>query len=223
MIGVCIPAHDEERHIAACLRAVTVAARHPLLRAEPVQIVVVLDHCHDQTAKLAGAWPVHCLTIGARNVGIARDVGSRHLLAAGARWLAYTDADTVVSARWLVDQLSLNADVVCGTVAVSGWAAHGARADAARAHFAAHYQDRDGHRHVHGANLGIDALAYQRIGGFAALACSEDQALVDRLTQDGCRIAWSARPRVTTSARPYSRVEGGFATALRSFDEPPLP
>lgn len=202
MIGVCIPAHDEERHIAACLRAVMAAARHPLLRAEPVRIVVVLDHCRDLTAKLAGAWPVCCLTIGARNVGIARDVGSRHLLAAGARWLAHTDADTVVSARWLVDQLSLNADVVCGTVAVSGWA---------------------GHRHVHGANLGIDARAYQRIGGFTALACSEDQALVDRLALGGCRIAWSALPRVTTSARPYSRVEGGFATALRSFDATPAP
>jgi hypothetical protein len=181
----------------------------------------VLDHCRDLTARLAGAWPVCCLTIGARNVGVARDVGSRHLLAAGARWLAYTDADTVVSPRWLVDQLSLQADVVCGTVAVSGWAAHGAKAGAARAHFNAHYQDRDGHRHVHGANLGIDAGAYRRIGGFSALACSEDQALVDRLAQDGCRIAWTALPRVTTSARPYSRVDGGFATALRSFDAAP--
>ena len=64
MIGICIPAHDEERHIAACLRAVTRAARHPLLLAEPVRIVVVLDHCRDATARLAAAWPVHCLEIG---------------------------------------------------------------------------------------------------------------------------------------------------------------
>ena len=78
-----------------------------------------------------------------------------------------------------------------------------------------HYQDCDGHRHVHGANLGVAAQAYRRIGGFAALACSEDQALVDRLEQGGARIAWSCLPRVTTSARPHSRVEGGFASALR--------
>lgn len=216
MIGVCIPAHDEEHHIAACLRAVTRAARHPLLLAEPVRIVVVLDHCRDATARLAAAWPVHCLAIQARNVGAARAAGSQLLLDAGARWLSHTDADTVVSPRWLVDQLSLGAEVVCGTVGVAGWAAHGVHADAARSDFAAHYQDRDGHRHVHGANLGIAAQAYRRIGGFAPLACSEDQTLVDRMAQAGCSIAWTALPRVTTSARPYSRVEGGFATALRA-------
>ena len=130
----------------------------------------------------------------------------------------------MVSPRWLVDQLSLGAEVVCGTVGVSGWAAHGIRAHAAQSRFAAHYQDHDGHRHVHGANLGIAAQAYRRTGGFAALACSEDQSLVDRMVQAGCSVAWSALPRVTTSARPYSRVEGGFATALRTAagaDQPP--
>ncbi|MCY1200165.1 transferase 2, rSAM/selenodomain-associated [compost metagenome] len=217
MIGICIPAHDEERYIAACLRSATAAARHPLLRDEPVQIVVVLDMCRDRTALLAAAWPVRCLAIRARNVGIARAAGARHLLEAGARWLAFTDADTRVSSRWLVEQLSLKTDVVCGTVGVSGWAAHGAEARKARRGFSMHYQDRDGHRHVHGANLGIAAPAYRRAGGFRALACSEDQALVDRLQREGCSIAWSARPRVMTSARPYSRIEGGFATALRNF------
>ncbi len=217
MIGICIPAHDEERYIGACLKSATTAARHPLLRAEPVQIVVVLDMCRDRTATLAAAWPVRCLAIRARNVGMARAAGARHLLEAGARWLAFTDADTRVSPRWLVEQLSLQADVVCGTVGVSGWAAHGAQARAARRGFSLHYQDRDGHRHVHGANLGIAAPAYCRAGGFRALACSEDQALVDRLLLDGCRIAWRARPRVVTGARPHALVEGGFAAALRAF------
>lgn len=215
MIGICIPAHDEEVHIAACLRAATRAARHPSLHAEVVKIVVVLDHCQDRTAALSAVWPVQCLSIQARNVGVARAAGAQHLLDAGARWLAFTDADTRVSVGWLVDQLSLGAEVVCGTVGVSGWKAHGVHASAARRRFAQHYQDRDGHRHVHGANLGIDANAYRRFGGFAALSCSEDQALVDKLEQGGARIAWSCLPRVTTSARPHSRVEGGFATALR--------
>jgi len=223
MIGICIPAHDEERHIAACLRAVTQAARHPLLQAEPVRIVVVLDYCRDGTARLAAAWPVQCLAIRARNVGVARATGSQLLLDAGARWLSHTDADTIVSPRWLVDQLSLAADVVCGTVGVAGWAAHGPRAQALQRHFAAHYQDRDGHRHVHGANLGVAAQAYRRVGGFAPLTCSEDQTLVDRMAQAGCTIAWTALPRVTTSARPYSRVEGGFATALRTADPAAMP
>ncbi|KAG1262789.1 hypothetical protein G6F65_014626 [Rhizopus arrhizus] len=186
-----------------------------------VEIVVVLDRCRDRTEQLSAAWPVRCLRVEAGNVGVARAFGAQHLLDAGARWLAFTDADTRVSARWLVDQLSLGAEVVCGTVGVSGWAQHGAHACQARRRFATHYQDQDGHRHVHGANLGIEAHAYRHIGGFAALACSEDQALVDRLEQGGARIAWTALPRVTTSARPYSRVEGGFASALRQgWDEP---
>lgn len=216
MIGVCIPAHNEERHIADCLRAVMRASRHPRLDREAVRIVVVLDHCEDRTAPLAAAWPVDCLAIQARNVGVARAAGALRLLEAGARWLAFTDADSCVSPDWLADQLSLNAEVVCGTVSVAGWEAHGALAQRASRAFAAHYQDRDGHRHVHGANLGIAAHAYQRIGGFAALTCSEDQALVDKLEAGGAHIAWTCLPRVITSARPYSRVEGGFASALRT-------
>ena len=215
MIGVCIPAHNEERHIEDCLRAVVRASRHPRLGWEAVRIVVVLDHCVDGTAHLAAGWPVDLLTVHARNVGMARAAGAHHLLAAGARWLAFTDADTCVSPGWLADQLSLKAEVVCGTVSVTGWEAHGAFTRRAQRAFDAHYHDRDGHRHVHGANLGVAAHAYRRIGGFAALTCSEDQALVDKLEAGGAHIAWTSLPRVTTSARPYSRVEGGFATALR--------
>lgn len=223
MIGVCIPAHNEERHIEACLRAVMRASRHPRLGREPVRIVVVLDHCGDGTARLAAGWPVDLLTVQARNVGVARAAGAHHLLDAGARWLAFTDADTCVSPGWLADQLSLNAEVVCGTVSVTGWEAHGAFSQRAHRAFAAHYHDCDGHRHVHGANLGVAAHTYRRIGGFAALTCSEDQALVDRLEAGGAHIAWTSLPRVTTSARPYSRVEGGFATALRmGWDADPV-
>ncbi|CAB3921013.1 glycosyltransferase family 2 protein [Achromobacter mucicolens] len=215
MIGVCIPAHNEERHIEDCLRTVLRASRHARLGGEAVRIAVVLDHCVDRTAGIVAGWPVDLLTVHARNVGVARAAGAHHLLDAGARWLAFTDADTNVSPDWLADQLSLNAEVVCGTISVAGWEAHGAFAQRARGAFAAHYQDRDGHRHVHGANLGVAAHVYRRIGGFAALTCSEDQALVDKLEAGGAHIAWSCLPRVTTSARPYSRVEGGFATALR--------
>ncbi|MGD9943394.1 MAG: glycosyltransferase family 2 protein [Burkholderiaceae bacterium] len=215
MIGVCIPAHNEEAFIDRCLSSVTLAARHPGLGGEPVQIVVVQDDCSDGTAERVARWEVLGVEISHRNVGLARAVGAQHLLAAGARWLAFTDADTSVSEAWLVHQLSFGTDVVCGTVDVSDWESHGTQANAARAHFLATYQDRDGHRHVHGANLGIDAQTYQRIGGFEALICSEDQDLIDRLQAACVSIAWTALPRVMTSARPYSRVNAGFAAALR--------
>ncbi|MFJ2991273.1 glycosyltransferase [Pandoraea sp. NPDC087047] len=215
MIGVCIPAHNEQDDINRCLGSVRRAALHPDLQGERVKIVVVLDACTDRTAEIAGAWPVTLLRENCCNVGLARASGARHLVAAGARWLAFTDADTVVSEAWLVHQLSLRSLVVCGTVGVANWASHGAHAERARANFLSGYRDRDGHRHVHGANLGMDAQVYRRLGGFEALSCSEDQALVDKLERAGVPIAWTALPRVVTSARPYSRVEGGFATALR--------
>jgi hypothetical protein len=77
----------------------------------------------------------------------------------------------------------------------------------------------DGHRHIHGANLGISATAYLRAGGFPPLACHEDVHLVSQLERCGARIAWSCRPRVTTSTRLECRAVGGFGDYLRSLAE----
>ena len=43
MLGVVVPAHNEEAAIGACLESLHAAARSPLLHAEPVLIVVALD------------------------------------------------------------------------------------------------------------------------------------------------------------------------------------
>src|SRR5258707_544110 len=135
MIGVCIPAHDEEALIGRCLDSVFCAAAHADLQGETVAVVVVLDSCQDATESAVRRWPAIPLPIAARNVGKARALGSEYLLLLGARWLAFTDADTTVSPSWLADQLALQADVVCGTVAVPDWSAHGAHAGAAQRHF----------------------------------------------------------------------------------------
>lgn len=217
MIGVCVPAHDEAQHIGRCLAALAKAARHPALNGEPVATIVVLDDCRDATATIARQLGVDTLAVTLRNVGLARDQGARQLLARGARWLAFTDADSEVAPDWLAAQLALEAEVVCGTVAVTDWSAFGALAGALRRRYQQGYVDADGHRHVHGANLGLCARRYLEVGGFPPLSCGEDQALVDRLQQAGARIAWSARPRVLTSARPRSRVDDGFASHLREL------
>lgn len=222
MIGICIPAHDEEDLVEACLHSISVAAQHPGLAGEDVMVVVVLDSCSDGTAAVVANWPVVALSIEAHNVGRARATGARHLLQNQARWLAFTDADSCVAPDWLVVQLSLAADVVCGTVEVDSWAAHGLQAQAAQQHFETTYRDQEGHRHVHGANLGVSAVSYLQAGGFDARQCGEDQALVDRLAALGAHIAWTARPRVVTSGRPFSRVEHGFAGAIRTGAHPEM-
>ena len=214
MIGIVVPAHNEESEIGDTVSALLLAAAHPALQGEKVEVLVVLDSCSDATGAIARFGGARTLAVDARNVGLARAAGADMLIAEGARWLAFTDADTRVSPDWLVRQLELDVDVVCGSIGVDDWSVHGTYADALRAHFARTYTDADGHRHIHGANLGVSAEAYVRAGGFPALACSEDVALVEALQATGARIAWSAAPRVSTSARRNARARGGFGDTL---------
>ena len=214
MLGIVIPAHNEQDEIEKCLSAASLTAQHLQLRGEHVQILVVLDSCTDNTATIVKKLGFDALVVDAKNVGQARAAGAAVHIANGARWLAFTDADTKVAPDWLVQQLALNADVVCGTVTVDDWTPHGKHAALLRWHFQETYTDADGHRHVHGANLGVSTCAYVRAGGFKHLACSEDVALVAALETTGASIAWSARPRVVTSARRVGRAAGGFAAAL---------
>lgn len=216
MLGIGIPAHNEENLLPACLRATKLAAQHPGLNGESVAIVVVLDCCTDRTALVAAQYGTHTIHIDARNVGMARAAGASAMLEQGARWLAFTDADSRVAPDWLVAQLALNAEAVCGLIAVDDWREHDA---ATRDAFYRSYVDADGHRHVHGANLGVSARAYRRAGGFLPMACSEDVALVDMLIATDTTIAWSAAPRVITSARIASRARGGFGDTLTALGE----
>lgn len=228
MIGIAVPAHNEEAMLGPCLAALLAAARDPGLRGEAVAVLIVLDACEDDSGGVvcrhrrlfeAAGVTLDCIEVDERRVGAARGAGASRLLSLGARWLAFTDADTRVTPQWLVAQLALNADVVCGSVAVDDWSPHAERADALRAHFDGFYQDRDGHRHIHGANLGVAAAAYQAAGGFEAVSCHEDVLLVKALERIGARFAWSARPRVFTSARRDARARDGFGdTLLRMLD-----
>jgi glycosyltransferase involved in cell wall biosynthesis len=193
MIGAVVPAHNEDALLGCCLAALAVAARHAALAGETVRIVVALDACTDRSETVASV------------------AGAARLLAAGARWLAFTGADSRVSPDWLAVQLSLGVEAVCGSVCVDDWSV---QPSAVREIFARVYRDADGHRHVHGANFGVCASAYRRAGGFRPFACSEDVALVERLIAIGAKVAWSAAPRVVTNARATPRVREGFGDTL---------
>lgn len=210
-VGVVVPAHDEELLIESCLAAIDAAARTVAAAGISVHVVVVCDACTDGTKELVESLGHEAIACNARNVGVARALGAEAMLAAGADWLAFTDADTVVCSRWLATQLALDSDVVCGTIGVDDWDIYG---DAMRLHFERTYTDADGHRHIHGANLGMTALAYRSVGGFESLENSEDVAIVAALEAAGARIAWSAAPRVVTSARATYRATAGFGATL---------
>lgn len=214
MIGVVVPAHNEAGLLTRCLNSLARAATHPELRGEVVRVVVVLDACTDLTSVVARRHGAFTIRLDVRNVGTARAAGASLLLQAGAWWMAFTDADTEVSPDWLVAQIALGADAVCGTVSVSDWSLH---PEWLRNRYEESYVDADGHRHIHGANFGVCASAYRRTGGFLPLAAHEDVHLVHALEHTGARIAWSAVPRVTTSARIHCRARDGFGEYLRKL------
>lgn len=222
-IGVVVPAHNEAQLLPACIAGLGAAAAAV---GVAVELLVVLDACTDES-ELASA-PVKTLRVDVRNVGLARREGFTRLLGrrpAGVTdcqtWLATTDADTIVSPDWLVRMLAHAAagqTVVAGTVRVIDWTGH---SEQTRSSWQSSYEDRDGHQHVHGANLGLRGDAYRLVGGMPAVALSEDVALVEALEAAGEHVYRAGDLPVVTSARRQGRAAGGFAAHLRELEARP--
>ncbi len=215
MIGVVVPAHDEEALIGDCLRALQQCARDPALDGEEVVIIVVLDRCSDRTGMIAALAGVACLQLGAGNVGTARAAGFSAAVSMGARWIATTDADSTVPANWLSAQLAHGCDAFCGVITVADWHEYD---DAVRDFFVLTECRLESHPHVHGANLGMSAQAYAMSGGFLPLPAHEDVALLRALERCGSTIARKLTPVVITSARKHARAVGGFSDYLRALE-----
>ena len=86
MIGIVIPAHNEEEHLSDCLLAIQQAVDE-LPASVQVRVLVVLDSCTDQSLKLVQRAGINYLQCAVRCVGHARDLGVRTLIATGARWM----------------------------------------------------------------------------------------------------------------------------------------
>ncbi len=218
-----LPANDEAELIGACLDALVTAAA---AAAVPVAICVVLDDCRDATAQrvasAAAAGTVAdivTVVITERSVGAARRAGAANLLArfgGSGTWLATTDADSRVPPQWFVRQVDharRGADAVAGAVAVADWSE---RHPHVRTAAVGHYRRSD--RHIHGANLGVRAEAYLDVGGFEAVRCHEDVALVRALATAGYRVGWDNDLVVITSARRSGRTPAGFSGFLNALE-----
>jgi glycosyltransferase involved in cell wall biosynthesis len=222
-VGVVVPAHNEQDLLPACLASLRRAAR--ALQGPQVHLVVVADACRDRTVQVARHGGAAVVTVGARSVGAARAAGvlevlrrARHLDPADV-WLATTDADTLVPARWLREHVRHGDDgwdAVAGTVRVADWSGYG---PGVRSLFRARYGAGTGpHAHVHGANLGFSAAAYLRAGGFPDLPTAEDRALISALTASGGRVRRTRRLTVVTSARREARAPHGFSDYLAGLE-----
>jgi glycosyltransferase involved in cell wall biosynthesis len=222
-VGVVVPAHDEARLLPACLAAIGTAATRARSHHDlAVDVVVVLDRCTDASADVVRGHPwARGVEVVAGNVGTARSVGCRAVLErhrpapASTLWLATTDADSRVPPDWLLRHLQLaaaGAEVVLGTVDVDDWSGHPPHVPSG---WRQAYSPGDGHRHVHGANLGIRADVYLAVGGFGAHHRDEDVALAAAAAHR--RVARTAAIPVLTSSRGRGRAAGGFADHLASL------
>lgn len=235
-ITVVVPARNEEHSLPHSLNALEralVEASHlaPHLR---LRACIVLDSCTDTSESVVRAFAqaaehrrlfvVEPLVVTAGGVGRARATGVAHAfdeaaadgIGTAALWIACTDADTAVPAHWLTAQMAAadtGVDVYVGTVEPDAGLT-GAR----REEWMQRHQLAEGHSHVHGANLGIRASAYERVGGFASLSAHEDVDLVSRLRADATLTVRAADDaRVVTSSRLEGRAVGGFATYLANL------
>lgn len=227
-VVVAIPARNEQGLIGECLRSVgeAVAVLRRRRPGVPVIVTVALDTCTDATAEVAAAYPVLAVSVGDGCVGAARDAAVRaglgHLFTGGhtpaTTWIACTDADSRVPADWLLTQIEFAenaADLVVGTVEPVG------DIDALRLRaWHERHQLVEGHRHVHGANIGIRARTWLQVGGFGDRAVHEDVLLVERARALDVAVVATDRTRVQTSARRVSRVADGFAAYLAAGREP---
>ena len=222
---VVVPALDEAQSIGSTLAALRAQAFRPFV------VCVVDNGSRDSTIEQVRAWAVAGAesdpSLGVRlaheperGTGAAADTGMRIAIAAGARYLLRTDADSVPRADWagrMVDRLSSGTDLVAGrmvdrpdeglgigtrlllltltllTAVVSIPKNRGAG-----------YRTR--FRMLVGSNVGITAATYVASGGFPRSRIDElhdDRALMNRVRRVTPWIASDHRAVVATSARRY--------------------
>ncbi|WP_432511439.1 glycosyltransferase family 2 protein [Kineococcus sp. SYSU DK001] len=213
-ICVVVPARDEEETIGDCLTSLDRAARQCPV---PVEVVVVADRCVDGTADLARAAGVRVVTTRAGCVGSARRAGVTAALAGvplSQQWIASTDADSRVPPQWLHHHAAAadsGVDLLLGVVRLDGVVTAHSRW---RERYAAG-EWTSGHRHVHGANLGVRASVYRAAGGFPPLPAHEDRVLAERVRElPGARVLTSTEFPVLASSRLLGRAPAELAHDL---------
>lgn len=222
---IVVPCLDEERSIGATLAALRAQAFRPFV------LCVVDNGSTDSTVAQVRAWAEAGLvadpSLGVRialeperGTGAAADTGMRLAIAAGARHLLRTDADSLPRADWaarMVDRLSGGMELVAGRMVDRRDERLGIRtrlvlyaltvisaAISVPKNRGAGYRTR--FRMLVGSNVGITAATYQASGGFPRSRIDElhdDRALMNRVRRVTDRIASNHGAVVATSARRY--------------------
>lgn len=232
---VTVPALDEERSIGATLGALS----RQLLR--PLVVCVVDNKSTDRTTAVveavAGAFAaagigLRLVVEPERGTGAAADTGMRVAIAAGARFLLRTDADSLPRSDWATrmrERLASGIDLVAGRIVAREDEELGrgeyltvALLMKVGAFGAVLRNWRPGYRTrfrlLTGANCAIRAEMYERVDGFPRARIDEvhdDRALMNRVRLVSDRVVTDPRAVVASSARRWRRY--GTARILRWY------
>src|SRR6185312_5816323 len=100
LISFVVPAHNEEKELAAALASIHAAAREA---GEPYEVVVANDSSTDATAAIAAQGGARVIDVQKRQIAGARNAGAR---AASGETLVFVDADTHVGAALVKEALA---------------------------------------------------------------------------------------------------------------------
>ncbi len=203
-ISVVIPAHNEEKTIARCLRSLIDQS----LSDEEYEIILVDNNCTDNTVKIAKTFEkVKIIHESKPGVGAARQAGWAQ---AQGEFIASTDADCEAPKHWLrkiISYFDSKPEIVAissgylfydrdfyinwivriferSLVALSWFLAGGVMALTAN-------------------NMAVRKNVYEKTSGFdTSLQFGEDLNLAKKMHQYG-KIKWIFHNRIKTSARRY--------------------
>lgn len=219
MISIVVPAHNEAKLIAECLRSL----RTQNFKGE-FEIIVVDNLSTDATAKIAADMDVKVVTCQQKGVAYARQAG---LEAALGEIVVQADADTIYPSWWLERihkqfQRHPQAVAVAGTFIYKNppWWAN--LEYLLRSFFALLSFGVFGHPMIiSGANFAFRKALFSRIGAYDPHSYSSDQINISsRLSKVG-KVFYDSRSYCLTSersvAKPVLRILAAFIHNLSIF------
>ena len=102
LLSITVPAYNEEKIIAECVRNLRAACSQVLPDGGSFEIIVVDNNSSDRTAELARAQGARVVFEPRNQIARARNCGAR---AASGEWLLFVDADSTVPPLLLRDTL----------------------------------------------------------------------------------------------------------------------
>lgn len=90
-LAIAIPAHNEEKYIGRCIESIAASAR---LAAQPIEVIVALNRCTDQTQAIAESLGARCVVNDTKCIAAVRNTAVR---ATSAPAVATLDADSWMS------------------------------------------------------------------------------------------------------------------------------